>query len=132
VKPVLVETAEAVLTIDTDEGVVDIEAGGRLAPPPEIAVSLPGVIACVGAGSTVVALLGRRPPLAISHDAGRTWHESGGGLPRGQAIAIDEDDPDSILFAARHRVWASHDGGRFWESVAIDLPEIKAVGFREA
>jgi hypothetical protein len=132
VKPVLVQTAEAVLTIDAEEGVVDIEAGAGLARPPEIAVSLPGVIAAVGAGSTVVALLPRRPPLAISHDAGRTWHESGGGLPRGQAIAIDQDDPDSILFAAQHRVWASHDGGRFWESVAIDLPEIVAVGFREA
>jgi hypothetical protein len=132
VKPVLVETTDAVLTIDADDGVVDIDAGVRLARPPEIAVSLPGVITCAGAGSTLVALLRMRPPLAISHDAGRTWHESGGGLPAGRAIAIDQDDPDAILFAARHRVWASHDGGRFWESVAIDLPEIIAVGFREA
>jgi hypothetical protein len=132
VKPVLVQTADAVLTIDADEGVVDIETGVRIARPPDIAVSLPGVVACVGAGSTLVALLARRPPLAVSHDAGRTWHESGGGLPDGQAIAIDPDDPDSILFAAKHRVWASHDGGRFWESVAIDLPEIEAVAFREA
>jgi hypothetical protein len=131
-KPVLVQTADAVLTIDADEGVIGIEAGARLARPPDVAVSLPGVVACVSAGSTLVALLSRRPPLAVSHDAGRTWHEAGGGLPRGQAIAIDEDDPDSILFAARNRVWASHDGGRFWESVAIDLPEIVAVAFREA
>lgn len=131
-KPVLVQTADAVLTIDADEGVVDIETGARIARPQDIAVSLPGVIACVGAGSTLVALLARRPPLAISHDAGRTWHESGSGLPAGQAIAIDEDDPDSILFAAKHRVWASRDGGRFWESVAIDLPEIETVAFREA
>jgi hypothetical protein len=132
VKPVLVQTADAVLTIDADEGVVGIEADAQLLRPPEVAVSLPGVVTCVGSGSTLVALLSRRPPLAVSHDAGRTWHESGGGLPRGQAIAIDEDDPDSILFAAPHRVWASHDGGRFWESVAIDLPEIVAVAFREA
>jgi hypothetical protein len=132
VKPVVVQTADAVLTIDADEGVVDIEAGVSLTRPPDVAVSLPGLVACVGAGSTLVALLSRRPPLAISHDAGRTWHESGGGLPRGRAIAIDGDDPDSILFAAKHRVWASHDGGRFWESVAIDLPEIEAVAFREA
>jgi hypothetical protein len=132
VKPVLVQTADAVLTIDAEDGLVDIDAGGRLAPTPEITTSLPGVVSCVGAGSTLVALLARRPPLAISHDAGRTWHESGGGLPRGQAIAIDEDDPDAILFAARNRVWASHDGGRFWESVAIDLPEIQRIAFREA
>ena len=131
-KPVLVQTAEAVLTLDADMGVVDIEAGVRIERPPDIPVSLPGVVACVGAGSTLVALLARRPPLAVSHDAGRTWHESGGGLPAGQAIAIDVDDPDAILFAAKHRVWASHDGGRFWESVAIDLPEIEAVAFREA
>lgn len=131
-KPVLVQTADAVLTIDVDEGVIDIEAGAQLPRPPEVAVTLPGVVSCVGAGSTLVALLARRPPLAVSHDAGRTWHESGGGLPRGQAIAIDEDDPDAILFAARNRVWVSHDGGRFWESVAIDLPEIEAVAFTEA
>lgn len=131
-KPVLVQTADAVLTIDVDEGVIDIEAGAQLPRPPEVPVTLPGVVSCVGAGSTLVALLARRPPLAISHDAGRTWHESGGGLPRGQAIAIDEDDPDAILFAARNRVWVSHDGGRFWESVAIDLPEIEAVAFTEA
>ena len=128
-KPVLVQTADAVLTIDAEEGVIDIEEGARLSTPPRLPTSLPGVLACVGAGSTLVALLARRPPLAISHDAGRTWHESGGGLPPGQAIAIDEDDPDAILFAARNRVWASHDGGRFWESVAIDLPEVEAVGF---
>jgi hypothetical protein len=129
VKPVVVQTADAVLTIDAEEGVVDIDEGARLPTPSELPTSLPGVVACVGAGSTVVALVSRRPPLAISHDAGRTWHEAGGGLPRGHAIAIDPDDPDAILFAARNRVWASHDGGRFWESVAIDLPEIVAVGF---
>jgi len=132
VKAVLVQTADAVLTIDVDEGVVDIEAGAQLPRPREVPVTLPGVLSCVGAGSTLVALLARRPPLAISYDAGRTWHESGGGLPGGQAIAIDEDDPDAILFAARNRVWLSHDGGRFWESVAIDLPEVVAVGFTEA
>jgi hypothetical protein len=132
VKPVLVQTADAVLTIDADEGVVEIETGARLARPPDFAISLPGVLACVGAGSTLVALFARRPPLAVSYDAGRTWHEAGGGLPQGQAIAIDEDDPDSILFAAKNRVWHSSDGGRFWESVAIDLPEVEAVAFREA
>ena len=131
-KPVLVQTADAVLTIDAEDGVVEIDAGGRLAPTPEITTSLPGVLSCVGAGSTLVALLGQASGRHLHALAGRTWHESGGGLPRGQAIAIDEDDPDAILFAARNRVWASQDGGRFWESVAIDLPEIVAVSFREA
>jgi hypothetical protein len=128
-KPVLVQTADAVLTIDPEEGVVAVASAARIARPPEVPVSLPGVQACVAAGSTLVALVDRRPPLVVSHDAGRTWHEAGGGLPRGLAIAIDEDDPDAILFAARNRVWASQDGGRFWESVAIDLPEVEAVAF---
>jgi hypothetical protein len=129
VKQVLVQIAGAVLTIDADEGVVGVEAKARLEPPPDIPVSLPSVRACVGSGSTLVALVDRRPPLVVSHDAGVTWHEAGGGLPRGHAIAIDEDDPDSILFAAKHRVWHSTDGGRFWESLVLDLPEIEAVAF---
>jgi hypothetical protein len=129
VTQVLVQTAEAVLTIDADEGVVEIEAGLRLEQPPDVPVSLPGVRACVGSGSTLVALVDRRPPLVISHDAGRTWHEAGGGLPAGRAIAIDEDDPDRILFAARNRVWLSTNGGRFWESIALDLPAVEAVAF---
>ena len=84
--------------------------------------------ACVGSGSTLVALVDRRPPLVVSHDAGRTWHEAGAGLPPGRAIAIDADDPDWILFAARHRVWLSTDGGRFWESLVLDLPEMERCG----
>jgi hypothetical protein len=126
---VLVATADGVLTIDPEEGVVDVESGAQLTPPPPVPVSLPGVRASVASGSTVVALVDRRPPLAISYDAGRTWHEAGGGLPQGRAIAIDDDDPDLILFAARNRVWSSSDGGRFWQSLAIDLPEIEAVAF---
>jgi hypothetical protein len=129
VKPALVQTADAVLVVDPDEGVVAIDAGARLTPQPAAPVTLPAVLASVASGSTVVALVDRRPPLAISYDAGRTWHESGGGLPRGVAIAIDEDDPDLILFAARNRVWSSSDGGRFWESLVIDLPEVEAVAF---
>lgn len=128
-RPALVQTADGVLTIDADEGVVEIDAERRLSTTPAVPVSLPSVQASVASGSTVVALLDRRPPLAISYDAGRTWHESGGGLPPGVAIAIDEEDPDLILFAARNRVWSSSDGGRFWESLAIDLPEIEAVAF---
>jgi hypothetical protein len=131
VRQVLVQTADAILTIDAEEGVVGIEADRRLTPPPDIPVSLPAVRACVGSGSTLVALVDRRPPLVVSHDAGRTWHETGAGLPPGRAIAIDEEDPDAILFAARNRVWASTDGGRFWESLALDLPEIEAVAFAQ-
>jgi hypothetical protein len=129
VKPVLVGTADAVLMVDADVGIVGVDTTETLARPPDVPVSLPGVRASVASGSTVLVLVDRRPPLVVSYDAGRTWHESGGGLPRGRAIAIDEDDPDLMLFAARNRVWSSSDGGRFWESLVIDLPEIEAVAF---
>ena len=40
------------------------------------------------AGSTIVLLLDRRPPLMVSHDSGSTWAERGSGLPAGRAIAL--------------------------------------------
>jgi len=94
-----------------------------------VAVSLPLVVAVAAAGSTLVAVVDRRPPLAISHDAGRTWHEAGGGLPKGTAVAIDEENPDRILYAARNRLFLSENGGRFWRALAPELPEIEAVAF---
>ena len=77
-----------------------------------------------------MAIVDRRPPLAVSHDAGRTWRERGGGLPRGVALAIDEGDPDVVLFAARNRLFLSQDGGRFWRALTLELPEILAVELR--
>lgn len=94
-----------------------------------VPVSLPLLVAAAAAGSTVVAVVDRRPPLAISHDAGRTWHEAGGGLPKGTAVAIDEENPDRILYAARNRLYLSGDGGRFWRVLAPELPKIEAVAF---
>ena len=94
-----------------------------------IDVELLRVVAAAAAGSTVVAVLDRRPPLAISNDAGRTWREAGGGLPPGFAIAIDDENPDRMLFAARNRLYLSEDGGRFWRALVPELPEIQAVTF---
>jgi len=94
-----------------------------------VPVSLPRVVASAASGSTVVAVVDRRPPLAVSYDAGRTWHESGGGLPKGTAIAIDADNPDRILYAARNRLFLSEDGGRFWRGLVVELPEIEAIAF---
>ncbi len=45
------------------------------------------LVAAAGAGSTVVAVVDTKPPLVVSHDAGRTWRESGRGLPAGRAVA---------------------------------------------
>jgi hypothetical protein len=96
---------------------------------PAVKVELPRVVAAASAGATVVAVVDRRPPLAVSHDAGSTWRELGSGLPPGFAVAIDEDNPDLMLFAARNRLYLSENGGIFWRALVPELPEIQAVAF---
>lgn len=122
----LVRTVDGVFEVDLDEEEVIglVEASVE---PEQVAVSLPLVVAAAAVGSTVIAVVSRRPPLAVSNDAGRTWRESGGGLPPGRAIAIAEDDPDHVLYAARNRLYLSTDGGRFWRALTLELPEIEAV-----
>jgi len=123
--------------VDTVDGswLVDLETQDLLrldqplAPAEHVETSLPLVVAAARAGATVVAIVERRPPVVVSHDAGRTWRECGGGLPRGHAIAVDEENPDRMLFAARNRLFLSEDGGRFWRALAPELPEIEAVSF---
>ncbi len=56
-----------------------------------------------------------------------TWRESGRGLPPGRAVAIAADDPDTIVYAARNRLYVSRDGGVFWHALDAELPEIEAV-----
>jgi hypothetical protein len=113
---------------------VDLEAeevlgAGEDFEPARIKVELPRVVAAAASGATIVAVVDRRPPLALSNDAGSTWREAGGGLPAGFAIAIDEDNPDLMLFAARNRLYLSENGGVFWRSLVPELPEIQAVAF---
>ena len=122
----LVRTVDGVFEVDLDEEVVNglVEEEVR---PPEPEISLPLLVAAAENGSTVVAVVERRPPLVVSNDAGRTWRESGGGLPAGRAVAIGEDDPDLMLYAARNRLYLSEDGGRFWRALVVELPEIEAV-----
>jgi len=112
--------------LETDEV---LESDVDVPESQSVALSLPLVVAAAASGSTVVAVIDRRPPLAISHDAGSTWHEAGGGLPKGTALAIDDDNPDRILYAARNRLFLSQDGGRFWQALTLELPEIEAVAF---
>jgi hypothetical protein len=115
--------------------IVDLETEELLAAEEDdvrveqVAVPLPRVVAAASAGSTVVAVVDRRPPLAISYDAGMTWRESGGGLPKGTAVAIDQENPDRMLYAARNRLFVSEDGGRFWRALVVELPEIQTVMF---
>jgi len=122
----LVRTVDGVFEVDLEEEVV---LGPSLADvePDDVPLSLPLVIGAAAVGSTVIAVVDRRPPLMISNDAGVTWREAGGGLPPGRAVAIDEHDPDHVLYAARNRLYESANGGVFWRSLAPELPEIEAV-----
>jgi hypothetical protein len=122
----VVSTAYGVYAVDLEsEEVLDYE--GTIAATREPEVGLPLLVAAAESGSTVVAVLDRRPPLAVSHDGGRTWREAGGGLPKGRAVALGTEDPDLVVYAARNRLYVSTDGGRFWRALAPELPEIDAV-----
>ena len=121
-----VGTVDGVVLVDVAEE-EPLGPGSELPAAEAPRVELPRVVASAGSGSTVVALLDRRPPLAVSHDGGATWREAGGGLPPGFAIAVADDDPDRMLYAARNRLYLSRDGGRFWRGLALELPEIEAV-----
>jgi hypothetical protein len=124
------QTAHGVVEIDVDEEeVVGLDAEATLPTVEPPSVSLPLVVAADASGSFVVAVLDRRPPLAVSHDAGTTWHEAGGGLPPGRAVAVHPDDPDLVLYAARNRLYLSRDGGRFWAALAPELPEVSGVAW---
>jgi hypothetical protein len=123
-----VETIAGVLLLDVETESV-IGEGTELPETTRPHVELPRVVAAAAAGSTVVAVIDRRPPLAVSHDGGRTWHETGGGLPAGFGVAVNEDDPDRILFAARNRLYLSVDGGTFWRRLAPELPDVLAVAW---
>lgn len=125
----------ALVTTTDGTWLVDLEAEELVVgvdepvTPERVEVDLPLLVAAAAAGSTVVAVVDRRPPLVVSHDAGRTWRESGGGLPKGTAVAIDPENPDRMLYAARNRLFLSRDGGRFWHALVLELPEITAVAF---
>ena len=110
--------------LDTDEVV---PWDGDVTPAAAPALNLPRVVAAASTGSTVVAIVDAKPPLLVSHDAGATWRESGRGLPAGRAVAIAEDDPDLLVYAARNRLYLSRNGGVFWTALAVELPEIERV-----
>jgi hypothetical protein len=92
-----------------------------------LGLSLPRVVASAAAGSTIVAVVDRKPPLVVSHDAGITWRETGGGLPPGHAVTLSEDNPDLIVYASRNRLHVSTNGGVFWHALSAELPTIEAV-----
>jgi hypothetical protein len=127
---VAAQTALGTIAIDIETEEVELldEDFGLPSRPP-VDISLPLLVDAAASGSTVVAVVDRRPPLVVSYDAGRTWSEAGGGLPPGRGVAIAEDDPDLVVFAARNRLYLSRDGGHFWQALGVELPEIAAVGW---
>lgn len=127
----LVATAHGVWAVDLEEdAVLDLVEGVTIAPP-RAESPFPRTVAADAHGSRIVVVVDRRPPLLVSHDAGATWSEAGGGLPPGRAVAISPEHPDVVLYAARNRLYLSRDGGRFWAALTAELPEIEAVAFAE-
>jgi hypothetical protein len=121
-------TVEGVVLVDVESEV--LLGGGTELPAADIPhVDLPRVVAAAQAGATIACVVERRPPLAISRDGGATWTEAGGGLPAGFAIAIAEDEPDRMLYAARNRLYLSINGGVFWRSLALELPDIEGIAW---
>jgi photosystem II stability/assembly factor-like uncharacterized protein len=122
----LVHTVAGAFSVDLETDEVEPWEGEVEAAPVPV-LNLPLVVAAAAAGSAVFAVVGTKPPLVVSHDAGTTWRESGRGLPPGVAVAILEDNPDVAVFATRNRLYLTRDGGVFWTALALELPEITGL-----
>ncbi len=124
----LAETALGLVGIDLETEEAELLGEGTLTHDTP-RVSLPLLVDADRHGSRIVAVVERRPPLVVSDDAGITWREAGGGLPRGCAVAISPEHPDHIVFATASRLYLSEDGGRFWRSLAPELIDVVAVAW---
>jgi hypothetical protein len=122
-------TVDGVFVVDLDDDTVEHDPLGTV-DPEAVRVELPLVVSAAAVGSTVIAVVDRRPPLVVSHDAGSTWREAGRGLPAGRAVALGPSDPDLVVFAGRNSLYVSEDGGRFWRALQLELPEIEALEIR--
>jgi photosystem II stability/assembly factor-like uncharacterized protein len=126
----LVRTVEGVVEVDIESESLLGEADAAV-DHERTELQLPRLVASSAAGSTVVALVDRRPPLLVSGDGGATWREAGGGLPAGFDVAVDPNDPDRVLYAGRNRLYLSTDGGRFWRALEPELPDVEAVAWSQ-
>ena len=128
----IIQTVSGTFAVDLDTEEVSPADPVEVSGSEPLSLSLPRLVASAASGSTVVAIIDRKPPLVVSHDAGLTWKEAGAGLPPGFAVALSEDDPDVIVYASRNRLHVSTDGGVFWRALAVELPAIEAVEITEA
>jgi hypothetical protein len=126
----LVGTVDGAFAVDLETA--EVAPDEPFTPSPASRLNLPRVVTAAASGSTIVAVVDAKPPLLVSHDAGTTWRDSGRGLPAGRAVAIDDLDPDIVVFATRNRLYLSRDGGLFWTSLPVELPEIISLALREA
>lgn len=125
----LVECELGTVEVDLDDEEVVAIVDEPLPPSPRPEVDLPLLVAAAAHGSTLVAIVDRRPPLVVSHDGGSTWREAGAGLRPGVDVAISPEHPDLVLYATKERLHVSRDGGRFWHALPLELPGITAVSF---
>ncbi len=123
----IVQTVSGTFAVDLDTEEVSPADPVEVSGSEPLTLSLPRLVASSASGSTVVAIIDRKPPLVVSYDAGVTWRETGAGLPPGFAVALAADDPDVIVYASRNRLHVSTDGGVFWRALAVELPAIEAV-----
>ena len=106
----LVATAAGAFAVDLDDGSI----AERRRVRPDAGTGAEPAAARRGGGGWIDrrAIVDAKPPLLLSYDAGSTWRASGRGLPPGRAVAIADDDPDTIVYAARNRLYLSRDGRR--------------------
>ena len=123
----IIQTVSGTFAVDLNTEEVSQADPVEVSGSEPLSLSLPRLVASAASGSTVVAIIDRKPPLVVSHDAGVTWKETGAGLPPGFAVVLSEDDPDLIVYASRNRLHVSTDGGVFWRALAVELPAIEAI-----
>ncbi len=107
----LVSTSTGVFAVDleTDE----VKPAEPFVPAAAPVLNLPLVIAAAAAGlDQSIAVVNARPLLVVSATTlAPIRNESGRGLPAHVRLAIAADDPDTMVYAARNRLYVSRNGG---------------------
>ena len=76
-----------------------------------------------------------KPAVWRSDDGGRTWRETGPGLPAEawtavlrDAFSADHGDPAGLYVGTRHgAIWASNDEGGTWAEIRSNLPDVCCI-----